>query len=124
MKIQTELKPTEDPEKLKKHIKRLLPSAKLQVNEEDGTIQGESHFTDLWNKARRQEIRKTIWERLKRNNINGTTSLKLDKTAASKAKLSIYSEAPLGEIKVEMPWQKVEEHKQEAREIENRERDK
>ncbi len=110
MKIRTKIRNTENPEKLKEHIKKLMPTA--QLTQEQKQLKGEANFQDVWQRAKEQQIRKTLLEELKNNKKGKKTFLHLDKLGASTGKLSIYVSSATGEITLEIPWEEVEKHKQ------------
>jgi len=110
MKIQTNVKNTESPEKLREHIKKLIPTAEL--TQEKNQLKGEADFQDIWQRAEEQKIRKTLLEELKSNRKAEKTHLYLDKLGASTGKLSIYVNSATGKITLEIPWKEVEKHKE------------
>lgn len=113
MDIETDLKATEDPDKLKEHVRNIATEAQLIVKPDEGKIEGQGEFERLWDKAKEQRIRTTLWDELKNNKTGSNTHVELDKIAASAGQISIYTNSSLGKIKIEVPWEEVEKHEKE-----------
>lgn len=109
MKIEAEVKSTEDPEKLKKAIQSVLPESKLEFNEEKRKITGEANFNEFWNRATEQRIRETILDILKDNEKDKETYIDISKTAASSGKLATDVGSSIGKIHLTISWEEIEE---------------
>lgn len=109
MRIETEVKSTEDPEKLKKAILNVFPDSEPDFNEEKQIIKGEADFETFWNRAAEQRIREAILEVLKENKRDGETRIGISKTAAFSGKLATDVGSSLGQIKLEISWEEIEE---------------
>lgn len=109
MKVETRIKPTEDPEKLEEAVLNLFPSAELTKDKEKNIITGEAGFEELWDKVRRMKIRKSILDVLKENVTGDETHLDLSKTSASVGKVSIYVGSSIGEIRVTVTREELKE---------------
>ncbi|MFW5902795.1 MAG: hypothetical protein ACOCTT_02835 [archaeon] len=109
MKIQTNIRNTENPEKIKEQVKKLIPTAELTVNKGKRIIEGEGNFEDIWYKLKQLKTTKTFLEELKKNKEADKTTIDLDKLTASTGKPSIYIESATGKITLKIPWQEIEE---------------
>ncbi len=111
MKIKAKIKNTENPEKLMKNIKKIIPTAELNIIEEK-VIEGRGNFKEIWELAEKQKIKNTLMHELEKNKRKEKTFLELDKTASSEGKISTYINSASGNIRLEIPWLEVEKTKQ------------
>jgi|GEM_PF-3616973 len=114
MKIRTEIRNTENPEKIKKHVEELIPTAKLTVDKDKKEIRGQGEFKDIWEKSKKLKITKTVLNELEKNRAGEETYIELDKVSASVGKPSIYVKSATSKINLTIPWRKIEEISEET----------
>lgn len=108
MDIETQVKATEDPEKLKKAIKSLFPESNPQLDEEGNKLRARTNFDKLWDHLEKQKIRTAILEELEKNKTGKETYLDINKTPATAGKISTYVGSSIGKIRLKIPWKEAE----------------
>jgi predicted RNA binding protein with dsRBD fold (UPF0201 family) len=92
MRIEADLKATEDEEKLTAAIKNIFPNAKLKI--EGKRIVGETDIEHFEKLIKEQKIRTTVYEILKQGHID------LHKLAAVAGFVAVDEGFPLGKIRL------------------------
>lgn len=108
MKVEARIKPTEDSDKLKKAIFKILPSAELSMDSDEESLTGEANFEELWEDIKRRKVRISILEILEENMNGDETHLDVSKTSASAGKVSAYVGSSIGKIRVHITQGELE----------------
>ena len=93
MRIECDVKYTEDPEKLLKMLQDFFPGARLEVR--DGRIVGEADEKAFWEKIREQQVLPALKKELEEKGV-----LELSKLAMLAGKASVDAGFPLGSVRV------------------------
>lgn len=111
VKAETEIKPTEDPEKVKRAIQNLIlnPTIETSQTEEKSLLiaeaEGEDGLSKLYNLFRQERIRDAARKLLFKGMLGNTITFYLNKQVAYVGHISFckpFAESPLGPIKIEI----------------------
>jgi predicted RNA binding protein with dsRBD fold (UPF0201 family) len=103
-KIEADLKPTEDPEKVIGAVMRIFPNARLR--EEHGRIVGDTNLDFFRELLEKQKIRFSFAEILEKNQYGKTTFIDLNKLAAEAGRIGVDEDFPLGKIRLTLTLEK------------------
>lgn len=117
MEINAEIKPTENPEKLKRAVKKLFSGSEPKLDESRKEIEAEANFSQLWEKLKKQRIRDSVIELLRKNKTDGETHLDISKTPAYAGKVSVYAGSSIGKITLHIDWKEAEDMVQEYEDL-------
>ena len=112
IKVEAEIKPSEDPTKVERAIKNIFPE--IDFKNDGDFLKGESNkleaLENLKNKLGLQAIRDSARRKLKSGKRNDKILFQLNKQAATVSKINFYeAETPLGPIKVSIESEKTED---------------
>ena len=112
IKVEPNIKPSEDPTKVERAIKNIFPE--IDLKNDGDFLKGESDkleaLESLKNKLGLQAIRDSARRKLKSGKRNDKILFQLNKQAATVSKINFYeAETPLGPIKVSIESEKTED---------------
>jgi len=111
VKAETEIKPTEDPEKVKRAIQNLILNPTIETSQTEekslliAEVEGEDGLSKLYNLFRQERIRDAARKLLFRGMKGNTITFYLNKQVAYVGHISFckpIAESPLGPIKIEI----------------------
>ncbi len=112
VKVSSKINPTEDPEKVKKSVQNIFPKGQIKIESEYVLLSGERellvHFKEILEKRKIRAVARSIMEK----RIDGNKVRFYVSKQAALVNVINFSEdnsAPLGDIKIEIESENLEE---------------